>query len=95
MRAMAQSLEERLPGQLSFTSPQGGMFIWANCAAAVNPQRLFQAAVDAGVLYVPGAAFYPADPNPHTMRLSYAAPSVDDILEGVARLAKAVHQAQR
>jgi DNA-binding transcriptional MocR family regulator len=39
-----------------------------------------------GTLVDPGRAFYPCDPDPHTMRLSFPAPGVDDILEGVSRL---------
>ena len=45
------------------------------------------------MLFVPGAAFYAANPKAGTMRLSYAAPDVDQIREGVRRLAAAYNSA--
>jgi DNA-binding transcriptional MocR family regulator len=91
MRAMVGALSEELDGKISYVEPKGGMFVWVESLVPVDSKRLFQAAVDNGVLYVPGAAFYPTHPNPNTMRLSYAAPNVDEICEGVSRLAKAFH----
>lgn len=95
MRAMVDSLNSELEGKLRFVEPKGGMFIWAESLVPVEPKALFQAAVDKGVLFVPGSAFYPTTPNPNTMRLSYAAPSVDDIREGVTRLGQAFRLASQ
>lgn len=93
MQAMVESLDEFLGGKLRFVQPKGGMFLWAENMVALDPKALFKASVDAGVLFVPGAAFFPCTPDPQTMRLSFAAPGVDDIREGVARLARAFEQA--
>ncbi|WZB71614.1 PLP-dependent aminotransferase family protein [Achromobacter xylosoxidans] len=73
--------------------PEGGMFIWAEAQDDAAPGALFQACVEQGVLFVPGAAFYAANPKAGTMRLSYAAPDVDQIREGVRRLAAAYNSA--
>ena len=89
MRTMVNALVATLGEKLSFVEPKGGMFLWVRSTAPLNTQRFFAAAVDAGVLYVPGAAFYPNQPDFDTMRLSYAAPNVEQIIEGVARLGKA------
>ena len=89
MRAMVDALGSELDGKISYVEPKGGMFVWVESLVPVDSKRLFQAAVDNGVLYVPGAAFYPTHPNLNTMRLSYAAPSVAEIREGVACLGKA------
>ena len=59
----------------------------------VDAKKLFEAAVQCGVLYVPGAAFYPENPDLGTLRLSYAAPDVAQIKEGVQRLTQAFAQA--
>jgi len=59
-------------------------------------RALFTAAVEQGVLYVPGKAFFPADAADKAglcMRLSYAAPTVPQITEAVARLGRAWGQA--
>lgn len=92
MQAMTEGLRAGLGERLAWVQPQGGMFIWARSTAAVDAKRLFDAAVQCGVLYVPGAAFYPDSPDLGTLRLSYAAPDVAQIGEGVARLSRAFAQ---
>jgi DNA-binding transcriptional MocR family regulator len=89
VQAMADSLDAALGDRMRFERAQGGMFLWVECTAPVDPQRLFTAAVEEGVLFVPGTAFYPGVPKTNSMRLSFAAPHVDEIREGVARLARA------
>jgi DNA-binding transcriptional MocR family regulator len=39
---------------------------------------------------VPGAPFYAHDPDPATLRLSFATADVAKIVEGVARLGQAI-----
>lgn len=90
---MVDALSATLPFELSFVRPEGGMFLWAVRRLGIEPQRLFAAAVDCGVLFVPGSAFHPHSVRPDTMRLSFAAPGVDQIRTGVARLAQAFRQA--
>jgi DNA-binding transcriptional MocR family regulator len=89
VQAMADSLEAALGSRVRFDRPQGGMFLWVECTAPVDPRRLFTSAVEEGVLFVPGAAFHPGDATTVAMRLSFAAPDVNEIREGVARLARA------
>ena len=43
-----------------------------------------------GVAFVPGAPFYAANPDPATLRLSFATANVEKIEEGVARLGRAL-----
>ncbi|MBR8655345.1 PLP-dependent aminotransferase family protein [Achromobacter sp. Marseille-Q0513] len=93
MQAMVDMLQAELGGRIRANPPEGGMFIWAEAQDDLAPGALFQACVDQGVLFVPGAAFYAANPKAGTMRLSYAAPNVDQIREGVRRLAAAYNSA--
>ncbi|VTU45858.1 2-aminoadipate transaminase (plasmid) [Variovorax sp. SRS16] len=89
MRVMVDALHERLVDQVEFVEPAGGMFVWLRTKANLDPTRLFDAATQAGVLFVPGRAFYASDPDHFTLRLSYAASNRAQILEAIARLAKA------
>lgn len=93
MQAMVDMLQAELGGRILVNPPEGGMFIWAEAQDDLAPGALFQACVEQGVLFVPGAAFYAANPKAGTMRLSYAAPDVDQIREGVRRLAAAYNSA--
>ena len=47
-------------------------------------------AIEQGVAFVPGAPFYAADADAATLRLSFATADVGKILEGVARLGRAL-----
>lgn len=93
MRAMTSELRSLLGEQIRFDDPAGGMFLWVESMVPTAPKALFEAAVQEGVLYVPGAAFYPRAVSRVAMRLSFAAPNVDQIREGVSRLARAFHSA--
>lgn len=73
--------------------PAGGMFFWLELPAGLDAAALLPRAVDAGVAYVPGAAFYAAAPRAHTLRLSFATVSPQRIDAGVAALARVIRGA--
>jgi 2-aminoadipate transaminase len=58
----------------------------------MNAVDLLPKAVDKGVAYVPGAAFYADNADPRALRLSFVTPSVPDIERGVAALAATVRE---
>ena len=92
MQALVQGLAA-LPGTpLRCTAPAGGMFVWAEMDSRIDPQQLFEAAVAQSVIYVPGKAFYPAQADIHTLRMSFAAPEVPQIEQAVQRLGQAIAQ---
>lgn len=91
--AMAEALAGAFGPRLQFDQPQGGLFLWAEFTTPLDPERFFAAAVEQGVVFVPGKAFFPHKPAAVSMRLSFAGPAVDDIREGVARLRRAVDAA--
>lgn len=94
MHALVQGLNAIPDQPLRCTMPAGGMFVWADIAPHIAPQRLFEAAVQHGVVYVPGKAFYPDAAERHALRLSFAATEVQDMAEAVQRLSRAALQAQ-
>jgi 2-aminoadipate transaminase len=90
-QAMMNALHAHFPtGTLEFNAPSGGMFLWGKMADGVDTLALVQRAVDAGVIYVPGATFFPDERRANYLRLSFATPSLEQIEEGVGRLARAV-----
>ena len=93
-RVMAASLQSTLGDAIAFDAPQGGMFFWARLTGAkggpANAAEFAKRAIEQLVAFVPGAPFYPHDPEPATLRLSFATADVAKIEEGVARLAAAL-----
>ncbi|QRF63356.1 PLP-dependent aminotransferase family protein [Variovorax paradoxus] len=94
MRHMSAALRDQLGERASFVEPAGGMFIWLQTTREFDPKRLFEASVEAGVLFVPGRAFFEADADLHCMRLTYASPDCGQISEGIARLGHAFDAAK-
>ena len=88
--AMANGLRALLPDtELTFNRPRGGMFLWCTLPGR-NAGDVAKMAIERGVAFVPGAAFYPVDPDRSTLRLSYATSSLAQVEEGVRKLAHAI-----
>ena len=90
--AMLEALQKDMPSDVTWNSPDGGMFLWARLPEGMSAQELLPKAVDKGVAFVPGAAFYNDHADPRTMRLSFVTPNVDEIRTGVAALAAAIRE---
>ncbi len=90
--AMQEALQEHFAGMARWTDPEGGFFLWVSFDPPVRTEDLFPVALAAGVAYIPGNAFSPAQAFPHDLRLCFASTPPDRIREGVARLRAAVDQ---
>lgn len=85
---MLEALERCLPKEVSFTRPDGGMFIWLEFPEGIDGTELLAEAVkDIQVAFVPGSAFYANEPKRNTARLSFSLGEPARIAEGIERLA--------
>lgn len=91
--AMAVALERYLPAGSRWRTPTGGMFFWVELPAGLDALALLPAAVESGVSYVPGTAFYSAEGRRDTLRLSFVTASPEQIDTAVARLGTLLRQA--
>ena len=91
--AMRAALEAHLPAGCRWTVPSGGMFFWVELPPDVDATALLPRAVELGVAYVPGAAFFATAPRVNTLRLSFVTVGPDEIERGVRMLAQALHGA--
>ncbi len=82
---MLAALDEELPG-VRTTRPDGGYFLWLELDD-VDATDLLGRAEEAGVTFVKGTDF---GGSPSSLRLAYSFVSLDEIGEGVARLAAAL-----
>ena len=101
---MVDALRRALGNEVSWPSPRGGFFLWVTLPAHIDADRMITRAVDHGVIYVAGEAFFVnAARGPrgadgpsgggsgrNIIRLSFSAPAPDRIREGVSRLAAAL-----
>jgi len=92
--AMEAALERHLAGLASWIRPMGGMFFWLELPEELDAMALLPMAVEAGMAFVPGAAFYAATPRANTLRLSFVTVPPEKIEWGVATLARVLRQAE-
>ena len=88
---MIETLRAEMPLGVSWTKPEGGLFLWVRLPEGFDAGAMVQAAVqEEGVAYVPGQAFHCDGSGRNTMRLNFSYPSEQEIREGITRLARMV-----
>jgi len=89
---MVAALKAELGNDISGPDPRGGFFLWATLPPAIDADHLLDRAVQHGVVYVAGSAFFVNGAGRNLIRLSFSAPSHDRIREGASRLASAIRE---
>jgi len=83
---MLDSLEEHMPEEVSWTRPEGGLFLWATLPDGIRAKDFFHAALEKNVAFVPGESFYANGGGENTMRLNFSNAKPELINEGIGRL---------
>ncbi len=89
---MLAALEKQMPRGVSWTRPEGGLFLWVKLPRRMNATELFPKAVEKKVAYVIGSAFFCNGKGHNTMRLNFSYPSEEQIEEGIQRLAGVIRE---
>ena len=92
-QVMLDAMTEHFPASVTWTRPEGGMFIWVTLPKHIDAMKLLDQAIAARVAFVPGAPFYANDPATNTMRLSFVTVPPERIREGIAILGKLITDA--
>ena len=91
---MLRAMEENFPSEVTWTRPQGGLFLWVTLPEGMDCHQLFDVAIKENVAFVPGDSFYAS--NGHTdegrrhFRLNFSNASPEQITEGIRRLGVAI-----
>ena len=83
---MLEMMEEMFPSEVSWTHPQGGMFLWGILPECMDAADALKIAIERKVAFVPGAAFHANGGGANTMRINFSYSSPDTIREGITRL---------
>jgi 2-aminoadipate transaminase len=90
---MLQAMDEHFPPGVTWTRPQGGLFLWVRMPECVDAEELLHIAVEEQVAFVPGTAFYPdGEGGRCCMRLNFSYSKPEIIEEGIARLGRAIQR---
>jgi 2-aminoadipate transaminase len=92
--AMIAALEKYMPRDagISWTHPEGGLFLWVRLPEGIDTEEMFPRALERKVAYVIGNAFFVDGDGKNTMRLSFSLNTVEEIDEGIRRLAEVVRE---
>ena len=80
-------LEEHMPESVTWTHPEGGLFLFLTMPQGFDAVKFYDKALDAGVAYVAGEFFHPDRDGKNTMRLNFSFMSPERISEGIRLLA--------
>lgn len=80
-------LEEYMPEGVSWTHPEGGLFLFLTMPEGFDAVEFYDTALDAGVAYVAGEFFHPDGSGKNTMRMNFSFMTHERITEGVKLLA--------
>ena len=89
---MLSLLEKYMPQGVSWTHPEGGLFLFLTLPEGVDTVALYDRALSAGVAYVAGSFFYPDGSHRNTMRLNFSFLDSSRMEAGVKLLAEVIRE---
>jgi len=91
---MLEALQQNFPAEVTWTRPQGGLFLWVTLPEGMDATELFHEALKQNVAFVPGDSFFAPTSHNHEghrhLRLNFSNAQPDKIREGIRRLSVAV-----
>ncbi len=89
---MLKTLAEYMPKNISWTRPEGGLFLWLTLPKHMNATELLPKAIENKVAYVAGVDFYPGGDVYNDMRLNFSYSTKEQMVEGLKRLAQTIKE---
>jgi 2-aminoadipate transaminase len=91
-QAMLNSIKKYFPKSVNYTTPEGGMFLWAELPQNITSLELFELAIKDKVVFVPGDPFYVNRTGTNTLRLNFSCVDEETIATGIQRLGNAIEK---
>lgn len=89
---MIAAFEKYMPEGVTWTVPQGGLFLFVTLPKHMDAEKLFIKAVEKKVAFVIGSVFHCDGSGKNTMRINFSYVSKEKNLEGVKRLAQVIKE---
>ena len=87
---MLSLLEKYMPQGVSWTHPEGGLFLFLTLPEGFDTVALYDRALSAGVAYVAGSFFYPDGSHRNTMRLNFSFLDASRMEAGIKLLSEVI-----
>jgi 2-aminoadipate transaminase len=89
---MLKSFEEYMPEEVTWTTPEGGLFLFMYLPETMDAGELLFDAIDEKVAYVQGDVFHCDGSGKNTLRINFSFASEEMNVEGVKRLANVIRK---
>lgn len=89
--AMQEAMEKHFPDSITWTKPEGGMFIWASGPKGLDITPIYNEAIEKNVAFVPGRYFYTKEGDGlETMRLNFTMKGEQIIRDAIKTLGEVI-----
>ena len=89
---MLATMDEVMPEGVTWTRPEGGLFLWLELPAHMSTNDMFMAAVEKKVAYVAGDSFFAAGEPHNAMRINFSNATPENIVKGIKILAEVIKE---
>ncbi len=90
---MVNLLEKYMPSGVTWTYPEGGLFLWLTLPENVDTVAMYDEALSKGVAYVAGSFFYTDGSHRNTMRLNFSFVEESKMEPGIKILSEIIRHA--
>jgi 2-aminoadipate transaminase len=89
---MINCFRKYMPENVTWTEPQGGLFIFVTLPRKTDSEEILRKAVERNVAFVPGSTFFCNNSGCNTMRINFSFSNHNEIEEGVKRLSEVIRE---
>jgi len=87
---MIACFRKYMPEGVSWTEPQGGLFLFVTLPSFLDADEIFRKAIEKNVAFVAGSSFFCNNSGHNTMRLNFSFSNKEEIETGVGRLSQVI-----
>jgi len=89
---MLEGFKQHMPKEVTWTHPEGGLFLFVRLPEYMDAEQLFYEAVKKKVAFVVGNVFFCDGKGQNTLRMNFSFMNEEKIAEGVQRLAEVIKE---
>jgi len=91
LEVMIEAFEKHMPKEVTWTTPEGGLFLFLTLPERINTSKLIDIAIEKyKVAFVPGEVFHCDGSGKNTLRMNFSYETKESIKKGVKALANAI-----
>ncbi len=87
---MIAFLKKYMPAGITWTEPQGGLFLFVTLPEQLDADEIFKKAIEKNVAFVAGSSFFCDNSGHNTMRINFSFSNENEIEKGIKRLSEVI-----